>query len=554
MTEDPDSGSGGRLLPAIPVVSTKDLSTKDQGGQPADDAPAEAVQEDAGRELVHREVGIFANGLEPTMERTSRYVIRHGLLVVLAVRPFYKALHRLSMFLAGERIPFRPPLLLVVLLARDNTRSRLIYYKPQLVLENGKLICSLSVRGWLEKTLSLTVPRSLRSRLKDKTEKATKEPVFHADLKFVPRAQVMLVLTLISILGSFVILLTIPWYVILALGRGLAITFRSALRTIPSLFALLIVIFITADAWKMFGLESNWRFAALLLFMGLASIIAVIVSLRETEGDWRSVTGYSAEGSKPLTEVKSCTKLKSWAANKKPASKLVEKHIEPFLPPPPSRHPDRQVHLLFLLFRRHRMQALGEYFGYALSRGHVGGRRSDANDEDLGPLNALNPLLKLHEKSISVVYFITIVSHVVAVAFWISLTFVVIGAIAVTKATTNDLLQRSGSADTLTQFNLIGQQFIVSRQLVLISLILGGIATLTFVSTTLQDADHRRAFADYALTDFRRAIGGLAYYYGAVIALFIKLRDAGVFAEFRQLITSEGISDFQSYVDILRRI
>ncbi len=234
----------------------------------------------------------------------------------------------------------------------------------------------------------------------------------------------------------------------------------------------------------MFGRESSWQFAVLIVFMAATSIAAVVVTLRGKKGDWRSMCGYSSERS---------DLLRDWATDKTPAGTLVnmKREVKPLLPAYPSKD----------------------------SRGQ-------------------NLLLKAHEKNISILYFVTMISHVIAVAFWISLTFSLIGVITVNAGMTNEL--SNSRADILCQFDLIGQQFIVTRQLVLISVIIGGIATLTFVSTTLQDAGHRQEFADYALTDLRRAIGALAYYYGAVIALLQ--------AEFGQLFTPEGISNLQDHI------
>ena len=257
----------------------------------------------------------------------------------------------------------------------------------------------------------------------------------------------------------------------------------------------------------MFGRESSWQFTAIILFMTLTSIAAVIVTLRGAKGGWRSISGYYAKSSDrdhengtpsederaKLDRLYEENLLKKWAKDKTPAKTLVnmEGEVKPLLPPCPSKDSE-----------------------------------------------GWNKLLKAHETNISVVYFITIISHVIAVAFWISLTFVLIGVITVNADMTKEL--SNSRADVLYQFNLVGQQFIVTRQLVLTSVIIGGIATLTFVSNTLQDTSRRQDFADYALTDLKRAIGALAYYYGAVMAL---LR-----SEFEPLFTIEGISNVQDRI------
>ncbi len=239
MVEERASGEAGESLSA--VAGTR---SEDQREQPADNAPAERTKQDVERELAC----IFADELEPAMERTSRYVVRRGLLVLLAVQPFYKALQRICKYQAGEPMQFKSRLLIIALLVLYEPRIRLTYCKPQLVLEDGKLTLSLSARSWF-KALALMVPKSLRSRLDAKVVKIKQEPLFHADLKPEMSVPVILILISISILGSLVILLNIPWYVTWTLVRGLTITFRSALRTLPNLFAILVVIFIGGDAW-----------------------------------------------------------------------------------------------------------------------------------------------------------------------------------------------------------------------------------------------------------------------------------------------------------------
>ena len=221
----------------------------------------------------------------------------------LPFQPFYKALQRISKYQDGKPIRFKGPLLIIALLALYEPRISLTYCKPQLVLDSGKLTLSLSARSWV-RVLAFVVPKFLRSRLEAKVARVTQEPVFHADLTPEMSAPVILILLiLISILGSLVILLNIPRYVAWTLVRGLTITFRSALRTLPSLFAILVVIFITSDTWKMFGRESSWQFATMIIFITVTSIAAVIVTLRGSKGDWRSICGYSAEKSTLLERL-----------------------------------------------------------------------------------------------------------------------------------------------------------------------------------------------------------------------------------------------------------
>jgi hypothetical protein len=271
------------------------------------------------------------------------------------------------------------------------------------------------------------------------------------------------------------ILLNIPWYIFSTLFRGLSTTLLAAVRVIPALFAILVVVFITGDAWKLFGTESSWRFLALILLIGVMSITATIISFKGPEGSWRNVTGYSLEGTKLLS---------SWA-DKTPARKLKAAHVKPLLPPAPS---------------------------------------ADSQDE-------VNSLIRMHEKCISVLYMVTIISHVIAAAFWISCTFILIGLTAISQSMTREL--SNSAPDVLVHFSIAGQSFVITRQLIQVSIVLGGIAALTFASGTLQDTEKRHIITDNALIDLKRALGALAYYYGAIMELVYDLNANGMIAKLR---------------------
>jgi hypothetical protein len=139
---------------------------------------------------------------------------------------------------------------------------------------------------------------------------------------------------------------------------------------------------------------------------------------------------------------------------------------------------------------------------------------------------------RVHEANISILYVLAIIGNVIAVVFWISLAFVAVGLVAVNESLTHELSGTSGGA--IFHYNLLGQSFIITRQLVFVSLTLGAIAALTFATGTLQDPDKRTVFFDTALIDLERALGAVAYYYGTVLTLFLTLNDSGCFAKLGQ--------------------
>lgn len=215
--------------------------------------------------------------------------------------------------------------------------------------------------------------------------------------------------------------------------RSLVTTLKAAIRLVPALFGILIVLFITSDAWKTFGLEPAWRFTALLVFIAMISIAAAIVGMRDSGGDWRHAIGYPEGGSEFLA---------SWA-RQTPAWPLVG-HVLPLLP----------------LYRQE--------------------GRSDSKYSNF------------IEYNISALYVITIVVHLIAVACWIAFTFVFVEVIALAGPMTKNLIGKTGNV--VVGFSVYGQQFMITSQLIFVSIILGGIAALTFAAVTLQDKTGRQAF------------------------------------------------------------
>jgi hypothetical protein len=408
---------------------------------------------------------------ELAMNQAYRYLVHRGLLVVLFVQPFYKAFQELSKVEAGERVLVEIPFLvkwrgLKWSMLSPSWLILQIPFKLQFEIKNDQVAVSFDSRRWMRNAVNLIPSKSRVSQFNSFMREFNERSRRDVDLKL-HSPQVILFVKPALALAS--VLLYIPWYVLRTLVRSSYTTLWAAFRLVPALLAILIVVFITGDAWKTFGLETNWRFFVLIVLITALTTTATFVALKG-QGDWRTSTGYSVEGARLLT---------SWVS-KTPARLLLTADVNPFFPVPTS------------------------------------------NDSRV---KSQNRYLKMHEINISALYTFTIVGNVIAVAFWIALAFIVVGTIAISGSQTQEL---SGiPADVVIHFDLVGQSFIVTRRVILVSVVLGGIAALTFASGTLQDTDKRHIFTDNALADLEGALGALAYYYGTVIALLLRLHDTG---------------------------
>lgn len=411
------------------------------------------------------------------MARTFRYVTRRGFFIALLAHSLYKALWQVSRANAGDRIKLKwPPFTFLPTLINPPGLELVLVY------ENDGIIATFEPRWWVKLAIKCTYPNSLRLYIEEQLRKAfPKKRAFEN----INALQAVFVFTL---LGSIVIIFNIPWYAASALMRGLAATLRSALRLVPALFAILIVLFITGDAWKTFGLEPTWRFITLLVIIAAIAIIATLFATRDLNGGWRSAAGYTAGDTELLARWASAT----------PAHLLAAEKVRPALPPFPPKS-------------------------------KTGSR-----------------YLRAHEFNIYALYVITVIGHLIAVAFWAAFTFIFIGLIALTGPMTRELLGNPGNI--IASFTLFGQSFIMTRQLIFVSIILGGIAALTFATVTLQDEASRRSFADNALVDVKRGLGALSYYYGSIIALLSELGEDGALEK----IAGDGARQLTALLQVAR--
>jgi len=251
------------------------------------------------------------------------------------------------------------------------------------------------------------------------------------------------------IAAGLTIFFVTPYYIAWAGLRALSATFRLALTATPILLAILVVVFTTGDAWRLYGDEPLLRFGVLTLVVLIVAVLALYRVVADQGGGWRHMVETMAQRECISPELVAKTK----------AADLVAAGVAPA----------DIIHSGFW--------SLHKFNAYAL-------------------------------------FWLTIFGQLVAVAFWISLMFISLGTIIVTKSATSELLL--SQPDILWKFSLVGQTFIVSQQLVLLSITLGAVAALTFATLGLQDKNSRHDFFVRSLADLRQGLAMLSYYMGGV--------------------------------------
>ena len=408
--------------------------------------------------------------MRQSMDRTYRYIWRRGVLSIIAVHPVYEALLLLYENAKAERVVDLP---LGV--------WRITFFWLRVTVKDNEIELSLHPWRWLEYLLNHTLPGTDVISVSLSAVKAVifRFPGMSRDGRDATPAQQKRAFVLILSLWIYAFLVGAPYNLIICVGwalfRGVSTTVKSALRPIPALLAVLVVVFATGDSWRIFGQEPKWRFTALIIILLFASLVATAVNMQGIKGGWRSVIGYPSQGN----EV-----FKSWAA-RTPAAGLCM-----LAPVPP-----------------------------------LGAPASLNTGADMPP--ALQKARRLLALNVTILFGLTMTLNLVAIAFWIFLLFVAIGTVAISGAMTSGLLNNA-PATVVTQFGLLGQQFVITRQLLLLSAVLGAVAALNFATSTLQDSENRATFVDHALTDLTRSLGALAYYLGAVVELLRELNDNGV--------------------------
>jgi hypothetical protein len=406
------------------------------------------------------------------MDRTYRYIWHRGVLSIVVIHPVYKALLQFSEWANDHegdtaRLPLRAGWV-TVLWVRVTVRG-------------NQLELSVHPWRWIESLLNHVLPgtdvlsiplpaiKAALSRyagMPPREDGATRGEVGRAMLLI---WSLWAYVYLIGVLRNF--LLYVGWVLV----RSVTTTVRSALRPIPALLAVLVVVFATGDSWRIFGEDPPWRFTALMTILLGASLAAMAVNVRGAFGGWLALLGCHD----PQDEV-----FTRWAG-RTPARGLIGT-LRPMLP--------------------------------------LGGSDQDSDGGEVLPV--LRKARRMLAVNVAVLFGLTMVLNVVAVAIWISLLFIAIGTIAISSGITDDLLNTLHPA-AVAQFGLLGQQYVITKPLIQLSLVLGAVAALNFATGTLQDRDNRAMFADHALADLRGALGALAYYLGAVAELLRRLANTG---------------------------
>jgi len=281
----------------------------------------------------------------------------------------------------------------------------------------------------------------------------------------------MLGLVLAGIFFFVAALIEVPIYATAAILRASYTTFILAMRAIPLLLAILLVVFSSADAWHLYGNEAYLRFIVLTVTMVGLGVVAVFrIVADEANRDNADKTSKKA-GSRLIVSkaIKEAGKDESLVAKK--AKVLTQNDIEP----------------------------------YDITQfGNIWTRWLTINGQTL---------LRF-----------TIIMQVIAVAFWVSVSFIILGIVVINSKAYDQLLPTQTQPIVIWHFDVLGQTFIVSQQLVLLSVTLGTIAGLTFATQSLQDDSSRERFFGYSMFDLKCSLTTLSYYLGAFAELVVLLQ------------------------------
>jgi hypothetical protein len=403
------------------------------------------------------------------MQKLYKFILHRGILAMWLVHPVYKAL------LIVRDYPRERDASLT--LWRIPVLSVHVHVDRDVAAAGERWSVILNPPAWIESLLRLIrKPDILSVQLSEIWLVVSRRDGWRNQTTRWQRRKVYLML---GGLLAYVAILALTSVLIINLGLSLvragATTAKAVARSIPALLAVLFVGFATGDAWRIFGQEPYWRFGVLVAVLVGAGLAAMLVNLRTADG-WQSVFLTCQVAGENVVGVAA---LEEWG-KRTPVKKLLERP-DPVLP-------------------------LG------------------SSPDDLPP--ALTRASAMLAKNVWLLFWLTMALSVLWTAVFVSLIFVVIGVLAISLPTTNDLLGSQPGhplAVTVYQFGLLGQQVTITRQLLLLSAVLGSVAALTFATSTLQDPGSRPAFEDHALKSLRRAFAALGYYLAAVAALLRQL-------------------------------
>jgi hypothetical protein len=388
---------------------------------------------------------LLSDRVSSSMSRTARYLWRQGFIVISMLGPLYKGFEKLQAFVSGDQARFDIQFLMFRMFF-------VRWLRVQLELGEGKVALSVRIR-WLK--LRIFRLQVAFSDLVPWQEERNSTKLY--------------ILTQILILFGLWWMISVPvavfFRIVEALFRSWSAILRAALPSVPVLFGILIVIFTTGDAWRLFGNESAYRFIILVSIILLVSIASMVVAVMGVPGGWRNSARFPLESSTELGGF----------AQRTPARGLTAREIE--LSPLPGQ-----------------------------KAADVSGWRVAFVSQWLVP-SVSRWLLRVN---IYVLFWFTLIAEVFSVAALVAVAFIGIGVVAVDKVAARDLLNEP--VRVLWQFNLSGQTFIITRPLLMLSMILGCLASLTLVSVNLQDPQKRRDSLDSMLKYHRQSLAALACY------------------------------------------
>jgi hypothetical protein len=377
------------------------------------------------------------------MSQTARYLWHNGFVVTSVLWPLYRSFEKLQDSRNGFDIKFS--------VAR--------WLRVRLAIEEGKVTAAVHLLKL--RIFRLEVPFSDFAAWPEK--RSDKISVLGG------------IITWSLTMWIFAAPIAIFWRITEALVRSWSTVLRAALTAVPVLLAVLVVIFTTSDAWRIFGNESPTRLVILVTAILTVSIAVMITAVRGVDGGWRSSARFPLESEADLKELAQGT----------PARELAAREVR-LSPRPPQNGtlvpgtPAREL-------------TAGEIMLFVRS-----------------PRSAAYAARWLLRTNIYILFWFTLVAEVISVAALVAAAFIGFGAVAVDNTAAGDLLH--GQVTVLWQFNLLGQAFIITRPLLLLSLILGCMASLTLVTVNLQDPQKRGDSLSSMLSCHRKSLAALACY------------------------------------------
>jgi hypothetical protein len=235
----------------------------------------------------------------------------------------------------------------------------------------------------------------------------------------------------------------LPTVIGISIWQALTQTVLEALRTAPAMLAVIIFLFLTGDAWQIFGSEAVWRVISLLVLLLLVSLIFFFAgSAPRDDGLIREILPLRHD----VQELAQNTPAVFWA----------RAGIEP--------------------------DCVG------LGRGQA--------------LNAKG------------IYIALMIGNFLAVGFLTAITLMGFGLLAFDGSIQAHLMGTMHT-NVLWTPTIAGHQLVFTSQLMMVSLMLAGIAVLSF-AVSLQVKDNRTAFCGANITDLQSCIS--AYYYYRAVA------------------------------------